>query len=808
MSNHFLVIVESPSKTKKIESYLNNIDSNKKYRVIASKGHIRCIKGLKSILVKNNYEIQFSNIPEKISHIKSMKSIIDTYPKQNIILATDNDREGEAIAYHICIVFNLPIETTTRILFNEITQSALKNAIIKPTILNMDLVKSQHARQILDMFIGYKISPLLWKYVFSSKSKSLSSGRCQTPALRLVYDNYKQGETKQYQEKYNTFGMFFHKYMLKFKLNKDFTDENELKCFLEESKNYHYSFQNNKGQIIEKPNSIRSPPHPLNTSKLLQYANNCLHMSPKTTMEVAQKLYQEGFITYHRTESKKYCKDFLNKASQYILKICNNDSKYLHTDINKISNEGDAMPHEAIRITNVELKYIESTDNRMCSLYKFIWKNTIESCMSSAIFESYSIELSAALGHKFTYNLQIPRFDGWMKINENKDINLGEKEYSLLFYLKSLKNSFSPLYIESNVDITGLHSHFTESGLIQKLEELGIGRPSTYAMFVETIKERDYVKKQDIDGINIESNQYKLTGDLIEIVKTNKVFGNEKGKLVIQPLGVLCIEFLLQHFDNIFDYSYTKNIEEELDKIKEVDEGTSSWYSICENVLKDIQQRTKKLNSMKKLVFPIDDNNEIVFLSQGPCVRKKIQNNENIEYEFLPIIPSIDVNKIIKEGSLGISLNEIVLYNSSNLGKYDNGNNVYLKTGQYGHYLECGDIHKTLKDLSNEEIKNIDLDKAIQILFNQENDSINSKMILRNINSQMSIRKGKFGSYVFYLESQNKTPSFINLKKFKEDYMTCDTSIIIEWVLEQINLPKKPRVFKKYISKTGSKTNN
>lgn len=307
----YLVIVESASKCLKIEAYLGS-----QYKCIASNGHIRQIEGLKSIDTKRNYEPKFTIPKEKVKHVEQMRTILGMFSNTNIILATDDDREGEAIAWHICETFGLSVTDTPRIKFNEITKTAILRAVNNPIRIDMDLVRAQHARQVLDMLVGFKISPLLWKYLYNDKSNGLSAGRCQTPALRLVYDNEKLKTAPALS--YRTRGKFTAR-NIDFTLSKDFTNKEDAREFLSKSIDFkHYL------SIGSPTESIRGPPQPFNTSRLLQHVS---HLSPKETMALCQTLYQEGHITYMRTDSTKYSKEFLVEAKTHILnkwggKVC------------------------------------------------------------------------------------------------------------------------------------------------------------------------------------------------------------------------------------------------------------------------------------------------------------------------------------------------------------------------------------------------------------------------------------------------------------------------------------------------------
>jgi len=394
---------------------------------------------LKAIDTKKKFEPTFTFIVEKEHHIENMRKTISMFSKSNIILASDDDREGEAIAWHICKIFDLPVETTKRIIFHEVTKNAIIEAVKNPTIINMNLVQAQHARQVLDIIVGYKISPYLWKYLYNNKSNSLSAGRCQTPALRLVYDNEKEKDTTKIEQYYKTRGIFFSK-SIEFHLNADFLCKTNVLEFLEKSKTHNHILK-----IGEDKQSIKSPPKPFHTSRLLQVASNVLHMSPKTTMEICQKLYQNGYITYMRTESSQYSTVFLENMKNYIIKEYKK-SEYIG-NLDPISLKDTTNPHEAIRVTQIETKTIPNTeDTRMISLYKLIWKNTVESCMAEAIYNCKPIKLSAPLQHEYLYTIEIPIFYGWKIVSEKtaQGSQTQNDNVGLLTYFQSIMDAKKP----------------------------------------------------------------------------------------------------------------------------------------------------------------------------------------------------------------------------------------------------------------------------------------------------------------------------------------------------------------------------
>ncbi len=762
-SAKYLLIVESPSKCSKIETYLG-----KDYCCIASKGHIRSIKGLKSIDTKDTFHPTFEFIDEKKGHVEEMRKIITKFSKENILLATDDDREGEAIAWHICEVFDLCIETTKRIIFHEVTKPALLKAINEPILLNVPLIKAQHARQVLDVIVGYKVSPFLWKYLYNNKDNSLSAGRCQTPALRLVYENEQlKSKEKKKEMSFKTTGQFFTANK-KFQLNKDYADETELQTFLNDSKTFKHVLNIGK----ERPGS-RSPPKPFHTSRLLQTASNVMNASPKETMDLCQQLYQNGYITYMRTESNQYSKPFLDNISKYIEENYGKGS--LTSDIHKLENKNESNPHEAIRVTQTSVKTITADNTRMSTLYRIIWKNTIESCMSDYLFKASSIEITAPHGNKYVYTLEIPVQLGWKKVDATKTTTvLQEDPSSEKLYFESQKGNVIPYNsIESNCFIGSRHSHYSEASLINKLEELGIGRPSTFASIVETIKDRGYVKKGDIVGEKVETNKYVLQQNRLTITREDKECGNEKNKLTIETIGVLSLEFLSTHFDEMFSYEYTKNMEDKLDLISNGD--ICDWETICRDCYNQITDLSKPIKNITKHYYKLDDNHDLVFEKYGPVVREK-KGDDIIEYYNVKKDIHIDISEL-KEGKY--KWEEIIEEDDQCIGVHEDIA-IYIKNGRYGLYLEWGDKKKSVKG-SISEMKKMDKQEALDILLAEETPE---KNVLRKLTNTISVRKGKYGAYVYYKTEKMKSPKFLNIKKFKGNYFECEIDELVNWLIE------------------------
>jgi DNA topoisomerase-1 len=765
----YLIIVESPSKCPKIETYLGT-----DYCCIASRGHIRSVDGLKSIDTKGDFTPTFSIIPEKKDHIDTMRGIISKFSKQNILLATDDDREGEAIAWHICELFDLPVESTHRILFHEVTKPALLYAVNHPTKINQKLVKAQQARQVLDIIVGYKVSPFLWKYLYHNKSNSLSAGRCQTPALRLVYDNEMNRRTNNDLEyKYKVFGHFSSR-NVKFDLNYEFQNEQDVLEFLTKTQDYSHRL------TICSPNDvIRSPPKPFSTSRLLQTASNQLHLSPADTMSICQQLYQTGYITYMRTESSQYSKIFLEQASKYIADQYGSPS-YIG-DISKLENTDVNNPHEAIRVTQLINRSVPSEDKRLVSMYKLIWKNTLESCMSDAKMQTTKLEITAPDDYKYVNTIETPIFMGWKIVND-KPIDQSSPVGEILYFKTISHKPITYTKIESNVIVKNKHHHYTEASLIQKLEELGIGRPSTFATIVETIQERGYVKRTDIDGINMTCREPMLNEKNIIMNTVERTFGNEKNKLLIEPLGIVTIEFLIKYYEQLFSYEYTKSMESELDLISS---GEQSEHSkICKECYDEIIRLSKPVEKISKQTYKIDENHVFTFDKYGPVIRNT--SEENITFLSVRKDINIDIDKLTNGK---YTLEELIENKEKKLGVFENID-VILKNGRYGVYIECGELHASLKDI-NKPFDEISYEDITHILDkNKQTDDNPDKNVLRKLNDTMSIRKGKFGAYVYYKRADMKSPQFLNIKKFTEGYLGCDANTLIEWLCKTNNLPK------------------
>jgi DNA topoisomerase-1 len=583
---------------------------------------------------------------------------------------------------------------------------------------------------------------------------------------------------------------------LPFELSKEYDNEDALTDFLDGSSLFEHIYSCSEPKKIYK-----SPPEPFTTSRIQQVASNELHYSPKETMRLCQQLYEAGFITYMRTDSKTYSGEFLGQVSQYIVTNYAAGDKYIG-DIIKTENgeQGHIKKptketilvtqdaHEAIRPTNILVRELDSNvDSKERRLYKLIWENTLESCMSSASFYQINASISAFDNGKFTYKSEQVDFPGWKIVSKKhaEEIKPTNETYT---YLQMIKQNAPIPYkkMTSKVTIKGSKMHYTEARLVQLLEEKGIGRPSTFSSLVDKIQERGYVKKQDIKGKEIKCTDYELeNGDIFEI-ETKREYGNEKSKLIIQPLGVIVIEFLKKHFADLFDYSYTCKMEETLDKIAI---GNHIWHELCRECNSQIDQLINVLGPQAKMEIKIDDNNTYMVGKYGPvikCTETLEDGKESIK--FKPVRDNIDLtileNPDCKVEDVIDTEKSCSKKTSYILGKHE-GHDVILKKGKFGIYISWGTNSKTLKDLGNRPIENITFDEVKKYLDE-------GSPFVREIDGNISVRKGPKGDYLFYKTSRMKKPQFYDIKSFtsetNQDYKICDKNILKSWINEKYNL--------------------
>ena len=678
-----LVIVESPAKAKTIEKFLG-ID----YVVKSSYGHIRDLeKSEMGIDIANNFEPQYKISEDKQKLVTELKKAVSK--SEMVWLASDEDREGEAIAWHLKETLNLNDDQTQRIVFNEITKTAILNAISNPRSIDMNLVNAQQARRVLDRLVGFEISPILWSKI----KPSLSAGRVQSVAVRLIVEREEEIRSFKSQSYFRTIAIFDisnEKKILKAELSKRFDTEEEAVQFLEDCKNATFSVSS-----VEKKASKRSPAPPFTTSTLQQEAGRKLGFSVARTMQVAQQLYENGFITYMRTDSVNLSTLALGMAKEEITKIYGKE--YLKTRKYQTKTKGAQEAHEAIRPTNLANQTIEA-DASQRRLYELIWKRTIASQMSDAEIEKTSININiSSRKEKFAANGEVILFDGFLKVYmESTDDEQDESNENILPPLVE-GTALTLNNCEATERFTQHPARYTEASLVKKMEELGIGRPSTYAPTISTIQKREYVVKEDRDGTERNYNIISLSKNTItKNIKKEKT-GYEKGKLFPTDIGFLVNNFLLEHFSNIMNYNFTAIVEKDFDDIAL---GNKEW----QNVISDFY-------------YPFHEN----------ILSTKENSKRTSGEHFLGVDPKT-------------------------------GKNVYAKIGRYGAIIQIGESSAEDKPLfasmkRGQSIETITLEEALELFVLPRNVGTLD-------NKEMVVSIGKFGPYVRYdgkFYSLNKT---------------------------------------------------
>jgi DNA topoisomerase-1 len=814
--NKILLIVESPAKCSTIVGHLGA----DKYVCIATFGHMREITGLQDI------DSTFANVPQfhvvdsKSSQIAKIRALVaeckETY------LMTDNDREGAGIAYHACCLFGLPIASTKRIIFNEITKSGLERAIQAPQLLNMDAVHAQIARQTLDMLVGFKITPTLWSHVVGA---GLSAGRCQTPALRLIYDNQRAIDAAQGTIAYETVG-YFTKLNLKYELSKGHTSSETCAAFLHASAAFDH--------VIRAPELrefLKAAPIPLTTCSLQQQASNELGFSPADTMMACQHLYEGGYITYPRTDSRTYSAPFLEHARAYIAERWGEGytsqthprdkpvkkrivvKKKKTVVVNDVDDDADAVmepvkpqeAHEAVHVTSLHcLEVSDTMTTKEQRLYRMIWRHSAESCMAPCTGKTLTSCITAPEDREYRHSVERTEFAGWRIVSQAKPDDSAAARWS---FFQAITPNAAIKYnkLQSRMHLRELKSHYSEASLVSMLEECGIGRPSTFSSLVHKIQERGYVTKQDVPGRRVKCVNYELDGGILSQTAEEREFGNEKNRLVIQPLGNMVLEFLCAHFAELFDYDYTKRMEQQLDQVSS---GEKRWSDVCADCLSCVSRLLGQLEAkgLSRCAIPLGDGaHEFIMGKYGPLVRncadktvQPVRKDISVDHAKLQRgeYRLEDLVSTATPSSLAPAKNLCKL-----LGKH-NGAELFLRTGRYGPYLTWGDQKQSLTHLKNGDHNNsvddipITYDEAVQCIENNNNKTIpqtgtnptlspsqtgTSSSILREINAHASVRNGQYGAYIYYKNPKMKTPAFVSLRGFKEDWKTCDLQLLDAW---------------------------
>jgi DNA topoisomerase-1 len=662
-----LVIVESPSKCKTIESYLGH-----EYRVIASCGHFRSLTKLEQIDLET-LKVKYENTKPKI--VKYLKEEVGI--AKDVILATDDDREGEAIAWHICQICKLPVETTKRIVFHEITKTAILKSLESPGIINMNRVFSQNTRQILDIYIGFKISPILWKYV----QHKLSAGRCQTPALHLIAEREEMIEKQAYDTHIKTVGYFTGK-DIEFKLKQSFSNVKELHEFLQFVSDKTFCISSAETKEVSIP-----PPSIFTTSSLQQQASQQLGLSPQQTMRCAQTLYELGLITYMRTDQACYSDDFIKMIQQKLGHDFMNPSDKKSKKEKSKSDKIVANAHEGIRVTKLDVESldIDSATNR---LYAFIYRHTQQTCMKPCITSHKTYTILCG-DYEFYHTSVIITYEGWKKGYKHEMINWAN-------YLDCVMNiPIECSKFRSNETCINPHFHYTEAQLIQQLEQRNIGRPSTYTGILESIQDKHYVNLGKIHGIKVPLKivNYDFKTHKIDISENTKEF-DETHKLSLTTLGKEVNAFCYRNFESIFNYNYTVEMEKQLDLIES---GEIKWKDSIRSFIKSVDSVLNVEHETKKVYKTLHAGKwkgHVIVIKDGPhgyYIEYKSGCTSLNQFESQEKITQWISEQVVSESDLKL-LHEYYESRESNI-VLELNENWSVRKGPHGRYL----YYKTTK---------------------------------------------------------------------------------------------------------------
>jgi DNA topoisomerase I len=748
-----LVIVESPAKAKTIEKFLG-----KDFRVVSSFGHIRDLaKKNLGIDIENNFAPIYEVPKEKAKVVSELRKAASE--SKNIWIASDEDREGEAIAWHLASVLKLDLETTKRIVFHEITREAISEAIENPRRVDMNLVNSQQARRILDRIVGFEISPVLWKKV----QPSLSAGRVQSVAVRLVVEREREIISFESESAFRVTALFKidsskeENAILRAEASKRFSDEKEALKFLELCKSSDYKI----GNISIKPGT-RSPAPPFTTSTLQQEAYRKLGFSVAQTMAVAQKLYEAGKITYMRTDSTNLSNLALVKAHEMI--TAEYGEKYSKTRQFKTKSKGAQEAHEAIRPAYLDNPTTAGSQNEK-RLYELIWKRTVASQMADARIEKTSISIDMNNSPvTFQANGEVIKFDGFLKVyTESTDQeNTDDERYVIPPVTEGMPLTYDNIIATQKY--TAPPPRYTEASLVKKLEELGIGRPSTYAPTISTIQNRGYVSREDRPGEKRELKIITLLKGKIEQSSRTEVTGKEKSKLFPQDIGMIVNDFLLENFSEIVDYHFTAEVEEQFDEIAL---GNLKWTGMLtkfyspfhKTVTNTLEKKERKTGT--RLLGNHPETGEPVTVRMGrfgPVAQIGDSGNED-----KPRFASLSKNQLLETITLDEALNLFRLPRS--LGEYDGGEMV-VGTGKFGPYVRYKSKFFSLRK-GVDDPYSVTFERAVEIILEKnENDA---KKVLKDFDD-VKVLNGRYGPYLVKDKQNFRLPKGTDAEKLtKED---------------------------------------
>ena len=731
-----LVIVESPAKAKTIEKFLGE-----DFKVMSSYGHIRDLKKRELSIDDRTLEPEYEIPAEKTKLVADLRS--KAKKAEKVWLASDEDREGEAISWHLCEVLGLDKQKTNRIVFHEITKPAILEAIEHPRHLNMNLVNAQQARRVLDRIVGFKLSPVLWRKV----KPALSAGRVQSVAVRLIVEREREIQNFQSEIYYSVSGVFAitnadgSASEVKAQLASRFKTEDEVMAFLEKCKEATFSVDS----ISKKPMK-RTPAPPFTTSTLQQEAARKLGFSVSQTMMVAQRLYESGRITYMRTDSVNLSKLCLSASKGEIVRLYGDD--YSKTRQYHTSSKGAQEAHEAIRPTYMDQTEIEGTGQEK-RLYDLIWKRTIASQMADAEIEKTTVNIKLSNSDElFVAQGEVVKFDGFIKVyRESVDEDDQQDEFGHILPPMKKGQELTRREVLATERFSAGPQRYTEASLVHKMEELGIGRPSTYAPTISTIQQREYVTRGDKKGEERPYTLLQLKGKQITQKTRKEVIGSEKGKLLPTDIGMVVNDFLMEHFKDIMDYNFTAKVEQDFDKIAEGDETwkdmMKQFYKSFEPVVEKTMNSRQQHKAGERLLGNDPKTGRPVFVKIGrfgPVVQiGTADDREKPQFAQLPKEQSMETITIEDAMELFKLPREI--------GEYE-GKPVTIGAGRFGPYVLHNRQYTSIP--KGTDPMSITLDEAIALIQEKRQQDIKKHIKFFLEDPKLEVLNGRYGPYLCY----------------------------------------------------------
>ncbi|MBO7128880.1 MAG: type I DNA topoisomerase [Prevotella sp.] len=754
-----LVIVESPAKAKTIEKFLGG-----DFKVMSSYGHIRDLKKKELSIDDDTLEPEYEIPDDKKKLVSELKS--NAKKAEKVWLASDEDREGEAISWHLCEVLGLDEEKTNRIVFHEITKPAILEAIEHPRHLDMNLVNAQQARRVLDRLVGFKLSPVLWRKV----KPALSAGRVQSVAVRLIVEREREIQEFKSEPFYNVYGTFAiinpdgSAMEVKAQLASKLKTDLEVTDFLEKCKEATFTVES----ISKKPIK-RTPAPPFTTSTLQQEAARKLGFTVSQTMMVAQHLYESGRITYMRTDSVNLSKLCLGASKQEIVKLYG--EQYSKTRQYHTSSKGAQEAHEAIRPTYMDQTEIEGTAQEK-RLYELIWKRTIASQMADAEIEKTTVNINiSTVDDQFVAQGEVVKFDGFIKVyRESVDDEEQQDEYAHILPPLKKGQELIRREIQATERFTQGPQRYTEASLVHKLEELGIGRPSTYAPTISTIQQREYVQKGDKKGEERTYTVDILKGKQITQKKRKELVGSDKGKLLPTDIGIVVNDFLMKHFTEIMDYNFTAKVELDFDKIAE---GRQKWQSMLrsfykgfEPAVEDTMNSRQEHKAGERQLGADPKTGRPVFVKIGrfgPVVQIGTADDQE-----KPLFAQLPKEQSMETITLDDALELFKLPRT--LGSYE-GMAVTIGTGRFGPYVLHDRKFTSLP--KDEDPMTITLEKAIELINEKRQQETKKHLKFFMEDPKLEILNGRYGPYLSYDGKNFRLPKSMHEKVADLTYEEC-----------------------------------